>query len=80
MPTILEKDGFRIIIRTRDHNPPHVHVYKADGQIAIALGSETEPVEIVANWMKNRLDAKKAVAIVEENQMHLLAKWREIYG
>jgi len=80
MPTILEKDGFRIIIRTRDHNPPHVHVYKADGQITIALGSETEPIAIVANWMKNRLDTKKAVAIVEENQLHLLAKWREIYG
>jgi hypothetical protein len=79
MPTILEKDGFRIIIRTRDHNPPHVHIYKADGQIKIALGSETEPIEIVDSWM-HRSDARKAVAIVEENRMHLLAKWREIYG
>lgn len=79
MPTILEKDGLRIISRTRDHNPPHVHVQKADGQIKIALGSETEPIEIVEVWM-NRSDAKKAVAIVEENRMHLLAKWREMYG
>ena len=80
MPTILEKDGFRIIIRTRDHNPPHVHVYKAEGQITIIIGSETEPTEIVRVWDMNRSDAKKAVAIVEENRMHLLAKWREIYG
>ena len=79
MPTVLEKDGFRITIRTRDHNPPHVHVYKADGQIKIALGSETEPIGIVGVWM-NPSDAKKAVAIVEENRMHLLVKWREIYG
>ena len=79
MPTVLEKDGFRITIRTRDHNPPHVHVYKADGQIKITIGSETEPTEIVGVWM-NRSDARKAVAIVEENHMYLMAKWREIYG
>jgi hypothetical protein len=40
MPTVLEKDGFKIIIRTRDHNPPHVHVYKADGQITIISGAK----------------------------------------
>jgi hypothetical protein len=28
----------------------------------------------------HRPNAKKAVAIVEENRVHLLAKWREIYG
>jgi Domain of unknown function (DUF4160) len=79
MPLALTHDGFEVRIRTRDHPPPHVHVFKADEHIKINIGDETEPPSIVRAWMK-RANARKAVGIVEEHQMRLLAAWREIYG
>jgi Domain of unknown function (DUF4160) len=37
MPTIIKQDGFRIVIWPNDHLPPHVHVFKSDAEVKIAL-------------------------------------------
>jgi hypothetical protein len=39
MPTIIKKDGFRIVIYPNDHIPSHVHVFKNSGEVRIDLGS-----------------------------------------
>ncbi|MGG6266137.1 DUF4160 domain-containing protein [Leptolyngbya sp. AN03gr2] len=50
MPTLLRQDGFEIRMYFDDHDPPHVHVFKAEGQAKIALGnSEVVPSLILAN-------------------------------
>jgi len=79
MPTVLSQCGFDIRIYTSDHHPPHVHVIKANEQIIINLGSEMNSLEIRKVWM-NRADARRAVEIVEEHHLFLLAKWRDING
>jgi hypothetical protein len=79
MSTVLRVNGFKVRIRTHDHPPPHVHVFKGDGQVKINIGSETDPAKIVRVWGMTHSDAKKALAIVEENQMYLLANWRKYY-
>jgi len=40
MPTVLRKNGFRVVIYPNDHLPSHVHVLKRDGEVRIDLGDE----------------------------------------
>jgi hypothetical protein len=45
MPVEWEEDGFRFYIYFNDHNPSHVHVKRAGGEVVIYLGNaETKPV------------------------------------
>lgn len=76
MPTVLREGGFDVMIYTNDHRPPHVHVWKAGGEIMIDL----DPVGIVRVEGMKRKDAARAVEIVEENRDDLLERWREIHG
>ena len=44
MPTVLRERGFDIMIYLNDHPPPHVHVFRAEGEVVINLGEgETPP-------------------------------------
>lgn len=79
MSVVLRRNGFKVRIYSDDHRPPHVHVVKANEEIIINLGDETEPLSISEAWM-NRADARRAVAIVEEHRLFLLEKWREVHG
>lgn len=40
MATIAKTNGFSFRIYPNDHQPPHVHVIKADGEVIIELGDE----------------------------------------
>jgi len=42
MPTILSINGFRFIIWPADHEPPHVHVFKDNGEAKIGIGDDTQ--------------------------------------
>ena len=75
MPTVLRSGGFDMVIRTADHGPPHVHVFKAKTQAKIALG----PVSVLLDNMAPK-DLVRAVRLVEDNADTLLARWREIHG
>jgi hypothetical protein len=76
MPAVLRRDGFEFVIYFDDHNPPHVNVFKAEGEAKIEL----DPVLIVGVWNMKKTTARKAKRITEENQAYLLDKWREING
>jgi Domain of unknown function (DUF4160) len=80
MPTVYRQDGFEFRIYTNDHDPPHVHVFKAGGQVKIAIGDEeTAPSVLLRKGMSNK-DVVKAVLIVDQNQEHFLESWRKYYG
>jgi hypothetical protein len=80
MPTLLRQDGFEIRIYFDDHDPCHVHVFKAGGQAKIALADlGSEPSLLLVQGMSAK-DAKRAIAIVTEHQAELLAKWEEFHG
>jgi hypothetical protein len=76
VPTVLRQDGFDVMMYTNDHGPPHVHVWKAGGEIVINLA----PVEIARAEGMKRQDAARAVEIVEEYRDDLLERWHEIHG
>ncbi len=77
MPTVLQEGGFAVRVY-RDHNPPHVHVVNAEGEVMVALGDRaTAPYLLRAPRMK---DWRDAVRLVAERQEYLLAQWEKING
>jgi hypothetical protein len=80
MPTLLRQDGFDIRMYFDDHDPPHIHAFKAGGQAKVALGSlEVAPSLIMVQGMSAK-EAKKAIALVMEYQTQFLEKWEEYHG
>ena len=76
MPTILRQDGFEFRVWTNDHEPPHVHVFKAGGQVKI----EIKTAEAVAVWNMRARDVRSAEMVVAENQELFFKAWRKIHG
>lgn len=79
MPTILRKNGFRVVIYFDDHLPAYVHVMNADSEVKIDLGSSANPPQIIQLNGK-RGDAVKALELVTAHQNELLEAWRQIHG
>ena len=80
MPTLLRQDGFDIRMYFDDHEPPHIHVFKAGGQAKIALGSSDVLPSLILVQGMSAEEAKAAIAIVIEHQTYLLEKWEEYHG
>jgi hypothetical protein len=82
VPTVLRVAGFRVVIflPPREHPPPHVHVWQADGEavIELASGGRSPVLRSVARMRSS--DAVRAFRIVEDHTEFLLAKWREYHG
>jgi len=80
MPTILFINGFQFIIWPADHEPPHVHVFKGDGEAKIHIGNDKHAPAFVSitGWTKR--DAKFIWNIVAEHQEKLLDAWEKIHG
>jgi hypothetical protein len=79
MPTILRKNGFRVVIYFDDHLPAHVHVMNADSEVKIDLGSSANPPQII-QFNGKRGDAVKALELVTAHQNELLEASRQIHG
>lgn len=82
MVTIYRTFGFRVVIYPsgREHGPPHVHVFNADGEAKIALGGVEEAPSLLLVVGMRRPAAVRALRIVEERQETFLARWREYHG
>ena len=80
MPTILRQDGFEVMVFTNDHRPAHVHVFKAEGEVVIHLGSKAAPPTVRINIGMSRADERRALIIVGGHQVELLLEWRRIHG
>ena len=76
MPTIIKQDGFRVVIWPNDHLPPHVHVFKRDAEVKIAL---LEPIVFNVEGQISNKDLVKALNLVIEHQIKLLQRWKEIH-
>ena len=70
MPTVLRKKGFRFVINTDDHEPPHVHVFKAGEHVAIDL----TVIQIRKVRGMSKANVGKAVEIAEDQQAFLLSE------
>ncbi len=80
MPTILRIGGFSIRIRTRDHPPPHVHVFHGGKEIVIILGNDTYGPTIRDIRGMSVRHMRTALELVAANQDLLNAEWEKLYG
>ena len=80
MPTVLFINGFKFIIWPDDHEPPHVHVFKGDGEAKLRIGNcEQAPAFVAINALTKR-EAKFIWGVVAEHQQALLDAWEKIHG
>jgi hypothetical protein len=79
MPTVLRKEGFSFRIYLDDHNPAHVHVFKAEGEVKIQIGDDFADCRLISVYGMNRKDAKRALEIAIAHRMELLNGWRKIH-
>jgi hypothetical protein len=64
----------------REHGPPHVHVFNADGEAKVSIGDVDEAPALLLVVGMRRRDAVRALRIVEERQETFLARWRDYHG
>jgi len=57
--------------RGKAMEPPHVHVYDADGEVKIAL----DVLKVLGGRGMNRSQTRKALVLVEKQKAHLLELW-----
>lgn len=76
MLTVVQADGYAIRIYPNDHEPPHVHVIRAGGEVKIAL----TPPAVIRNEGLNRRELQRALELVEQHLERLLAEWRRLHG
>ncbi len=78
MPEILRTLGFRFMILPGDHDPPHVHIRKAGGELIINLGIGGDEPWIRDVYRMTNRDIETAFEIVETHNDRFLKRWREI--
>ena len=76
MPTILYINGFRFIIWPDDHEPPHIHVFKGDGEAKVSID---KPRLILVIGLSKQ-EARFILNTVIEHQKTLLKEWEKIHG
>ena len=68
------------MIYLNDHRPAHVHVFKAEGEIVVFLGSKDMPPQVRENIGMSRRDERAVLMLIDEHQERFLADWRRIHG
>jgi len=79
MVTVHRAFGFRFVIFTNDHAPPHVHVFGQGGEAKIALTSGRIATVTWVNGI-SRADLRRLVAEARRQHALLLEAWRAIHG
>lgn len=79
MVTVFRAHGLRVIVFVDDHLPAHVHVF-GDGQAKINLCGAAGAPELVWAEGMTRAEVRRALRIVLEQQVFLLARWKDIHG
>lgn len=75
MGTIVRYRDVKIIIRTRDHAPPHVHALRGDAKAKIEIVGQ----KIHYSLGFSRNDLRRLIEFIARNEELLLEAWNEIY-
>ena len=79
MVTVHRAFGFRFVIFTNDHGPPHVHVFGPEGEAKIMLeGPQGPTLDRVAGI--GRLEMRRVMKEAARERDRLIAEWRRIHG
>jgi len=76
MPTVLREDGYEVVIYPADHEPPHVHVFRAEGEAKLDILTQ----EVLDAWRMSGREQRRAQDIVADHREFLMKRWRDING
>ena len=81
MAEIFRLNGFKVVIFSDDHDPPHVHIRKGEFEVKIDISGER--AELMVGEEKSRRAAdkklrKQALRIADDNIEMLMNEWRQI--
>ena len=68
-----------VIVYSRDHPPPHVHVVTPNGQAKVPVHGRNGHPTLVWNLGLARRDLAAALAAIEEHRKLILAEWDRIH-
>ena len=75
MPTVLNFEGLRFVIYLNAHVPAHVHVIGPGWAVVVnLLGPE------LRSFTGSARDATRALRLVLEHQITLIAAWERLHG
>lgn len=80
MPTIFWVDGYRVMILTHDHPPPHVHVLGGAGRAKVRLDCDEGTADLIWHEGIPRADLRRIIVAVEGEIERLCREWRKFHG
>lgn len=78
MSTVLQVGGYAVVIHTRDHPPPHVHVLYGGDEEEVLVNLRPIAVREIRGMRPKHVIA--AVRIVEDHADYLMLRWEMIHG
>ncbi len=75
-PVVLREGKYTVVIYTRDHTPPHVHVKSATEEARVTL----DPVELMGNWGFRPAEIRAILKLITAHQQYLIEKWTEFHA
>lgn len=81
MGTVMREPGWRFVIHTDDHAPPHVHaIRRGGGEVKVTIPRPDERVAVLRVKDLPTHEAMRAVRLVEEHRAQLMLAWEKIHG
>ena len=81
MAEIFRLNGFKVVIFSDDHDPPHVHIRKGDFEVKIDISKDPAVLMVGEENSKRAADQKlrkQALKIANDNLAMLVNEWRQI--
>lgn len=80
MPTVMRIDGLRVVVRTNDHRPAHVHVIGDGCEAVFNLHCPDGPPELRENYRFPRKTLNRIVDALSSELAAACEGWSEIHG
>ena len=81
MAEIFRLNGFKVVIFSDDHDPPHIHIRKGDFEVKINISGDRAALVAGEENSQRAADQKlrkQALKIANDNLTMLMNEWREI--
>jgi hypothetical protein len=79
MATVVPIGKLRVMVYSRDHPPPHVHIVAPRGQAKVLVhGPERHP-RLEWNLGLSRRELALALSVVEDYRELILAEWNRVH-
>ncbi len=79
MPTVLRTNGHRFMIFTDDHEPAHVHVFRAGNVAVFVLHCPDGPPELREQKGFRLREAHRIQKMLEAHIDYLCEEWKRIH-